>query len=168
MKTRVVVSGVAVLLISCALPPSPKLERIGADTPLVQKNQVVIQSLDRAPFTVAEKRNSVQAHKAITFDLTEIPKSARLEAAMTVVMYACAAKPGLPQGQTHVLINQHQVAYWSFSHSDNGNSYRTAIDIDPKILRVGQNKLEVVGYRCSYGNFEVVRFNAIGLAIPTV
>jgi hypothetical protein len=74
-------------------------------------------------------------------------------------------KPGLPQGRTQVVINQQPVAFWSFGFNDNGNSYKTAIDIDPKVLRVGSNKLEVVGFRCNYGNFEVVRFNGIGLVI---
>lgn len=113
---------------------------------------------------VAESRGSVQAYKLLTFDLSEIPKATRLELVMTAVTYACALKPGLPQGQTHVRINEQPVAYFSFSYDDQGKSYRTAFDVDPKLFRVGQNKLEVIGYRCLYGNFEVVRFNGIALA----
>jgi len=81
------------------------------------------------------------------------------------VIYACAIKPGLPQGQTDVLINQRPVAHWSFNYDDQGKSYRTTVEVDPKLLRVGENKLEVVGSRCRLGNFEVVRFNGITLAM---
>ncbi len=84
---------------------------------------------------------------------------------MTVVTYACAIKPNNPQGRTDVLINQKPIAHWSFSYDDQGKSYRTTVDVDPKLLRVGENKLEVVGSRCRFGKFEVVKFNAITLVM---
>ncbi len=155
------------LLVSCAASaPSPKLEPVHSASTVPQHGDrdLVVHGLHQEPFTVAETRHALQAHKLITFELSKVPEAARLEVVMTVITYACATKPGLPQGQTSVLINQRAVAQWSFAYDDQGKSYRTAIDIDPKLLRVGENKLEVVGYRCSYGNFEVVRFHGIALA----
>ena len=151
--------------VSTASAASPKLELIQPDGPAPQYGggHLVVHGLTEEPITVAESRKAVQAHQLITFELTEIPKAPRLEAVMTVVTYACALKPGLPQGQTRILINRKAVADWSFAYSDNGKSYRTAFDIDPKLLRVGENKLEIVGYRCSYGNLDVVRFHGIAL-----
>jgi hypothetical protein len=156
---------VALLPVSASSAPSPKLELIQADSSMPQHGDghLVVHGLNEKPFRVAESRAALQAHKLITLELSEIPKAPRLEVIMTVVTYACATKPGLPQGQTRILINRKAVAEWSFAYRDQGKSYRTAFDIDPKLLRVGENKLEIIGYRCSYGNFEVVRFHGIAL-----
>ncbi|MFQ5882699.1 MAG: hypothetical protein ACE5I9_09550 [Candidatus Methylomirabilales bacterium] len=153
-------------LASCAsLPPSPKLEAVTPGTSLAQEGRLVIHGLSHEPFVIAENRTAAQAYKLLSFQLSQIPNAAKLEVIMTVKTYACGLKPGLPQGETHFLINQHPVTFFSFDYDDNGKTYRTVIDLDPKLLRVGQNKLEVVGQRCLYGFFEVVRFNGIALAM---
>ena len=159
-------AGLVMVLASCG-PPSPRLELIQPGSSMTERGprHVVLHGLTQEPFKVAENRASVQAYKLITFNLTKVPTATRLDIVMTVVTYACATKPGLPQGRTDVLINQQPVAYWSFSYGDQGKSYRTAIDVDPKVLRVGENTLEVVGSRCQLGNFEVVRFNGMTLAM---
>lgn len=159
-------AGLVIVLASCG-SPSPKLELIQPGSSVTQQEpgHVVLHDLKEKPFTVAETRASVQAYKLITFNLAEVPKAAQLNIVMTVVTYACAIKPGLPQGQTEILINQQPLAHWSFSYDDQGKSYRTTVGVDPKLLRVGENKLEVVGSRCRLGNFEVVRFNGITLAM---
>jgi hypothetical protein len=158
----------AVLLsASCATSaPSPRLEQLGSvsSAPQPGSRHLVVHGFGQAPFTVAETRKALEAHKFIAFQLSEIPQAPQLEVVMTVVTYACAVKPGLPQGQTRVLINNRPVAQWSFAYADQGKSYQTTIDIDPTLLRIGENRLEVIGYRCSYGNFEVVRFHGIALA----
>lgn len=158
-------TGLVIVLASCG-SPSPKLELIqpGSSMPQQGAGHLVLHDLKQEPFTVAENRRSVQAYKLITFNLAEVPKAARLDIVMTVVTYACAIKPGLPQGQTDVRINEQPAAHWSFNYDDQGKSYRTTVEVDPKLLRVGENKLEVVGSRCQLGNFEVVRFNSITLA----
>lgn len=158
----IVVLGIT--LIHGASVPSPKLELIDPDAKVTQQNRIVIHGLEQEPFSVAEDRKSLQAYRLITFDLPEVPKTAKLELVMTVVSYACGVKPGLPQGQTNISVNQKPVAYFSFSYLDQGQSYRTSVDVDPTFLRVGQNQLEIVGSRCKYGFFEVVRFNGIALA----
>lgn len=170
-QTIIARSAVVILVLtlaSCGLvPPSPKLELVSAGPPVTQEHgrQVVLHDLKHSPFTVAEARGSVQAYKLIPFNVSEVPKTPKLDILMTVVTYACAIKPGLPQGQTRVLVNQTPVAQWSFAYEDQGKTYRTLIDIDPKLLKIGENRLEVVGERCSLGNFEVVRFNGIALAM---
>lgn len=163
-----VLTGTAILLGSCSITPSPELEPIVLGRSVDLKGQgrtVVLHDLQQPPFLVAENRKGTVAYKALTFELSEVPKTAHLDILMTVVTYACATKPGLPQGRTNVQVNQQPVASWSFGYADQGKSYRTRIDLDAKSLRVGQNKLEIVGSVCLFGNFEVVRFNGIALVM---
>lgn len=163
--TLLIILGVLGLtLVYGASVPSPKLEVIDPDTKVTQQDRIIVHGLQQEPFSVAEDRRSLQAYKLLTFDLPEVPKTAKLELLMTVVSYACGLKPSLPQGETYIKVNQGPVAYFSFSYHDQGKSYRTSVDVDPTLLRVGQNQLEIVGSRCQYGFFEVVRFNGIALA----
>ncbi len=153
-------------LASCAfLPPSPKLEAVTPGTSLAQEGRLVIHGHSQEPLWVAKHRGDAQAYKLLSFQLSQIPNAAKLEVILTVKTYACGRKPGLPRGETEVLINRHLVTSFSFNYDDNGKTYRTVIDIDPKALRVGQNELEVVGERCLWGFFEEVRFNGIALAM---
>lgn len=169
LERRFSIWAVLIVLLSesCATSvPSPRLEQLDSlsSAPQPGSRHLIVHGFHEAPFTVAETRKALEASKLIVFQLSEIPQVPRLEVVMTVVTYACAVKPGLPQGQTRVLINQRPVAQWSFAYPDQGKSYRTTIDIDPKVFRIGENQLEVIGYRCSYGNFEVVRFHGLALA----
>ncbi len=160
------VSAALVIIFASHAFPSPELELIPPGSPLAQQGEghLVLHDLKQEPFAVSERRKSVSAYKLITFDLAEVPKAPRLDIVLTVVTYACAIKPGLPQGHTRMLINQKPVAEWSFSYDDQGKSYRTTIDVEPQLLRVGKNKLEVVGSPCRLGNFEVVKFHGITLS----
>ena len=156
----------ALLLIAWWGPPSPELRPIDLTqaVPFSPKGDVIVHDVQQEPFSVAEKRGALQAHKLISFELSAVPEAPRIEVALTVVQYACGLKPGLPQGKTRVLINDEAVAQWSFSIADNGRSYETDFPVDPKLLRVGKNDLEIVGERCTYGNFEIVRFHGIATA----
>lgn len=150
---------------SGASAQSPKLEAVQPDapTPRYGDRDLIIHGLSAKPFTVAEwQRAGGQAQQVLMFDLAEIPNAPRLEVFMTVVGVACGTIPG-PLALTSVLVNGKAVAEWSFEWVNVGKSYRTNIDIDPKLLRLGKNKLEIVGYRCARGKFDVVRFHGIAL-----
>jgi hypothetical protein len=159
---------VALLVVSLpasgASAQSPKLEAVQPDapTPRYGDRHLIIHGLSAEPFTVAEWTRAGAAQQVLMFDLAEIPNAPRLEVFMTVVMVACGLMPG-PLGTTSVLVNGKAVAEWSFATGDIGKSYRTNLDIDPKLLRLGKNKLEIVGYRCARGKFDVVRFHGIAL-----
>ena len=150
---------------SGASAESPKLEAVQPDapTPGYGDTDLIIHGLSAKPFTVAQWQKATgRAQQVLMFDLAEIPNAPRLEVFMTVVGVACGIMPG-PLALTSVLVNGKAVAEWSFEWVNVGKSYRTNIDIDPKLLRLGKNKLEVVGRQCARGKFDVVRFHGIAL-----
>lgn len=160
LGTVVVVSIVG----ACATAMGPRLQTSRPGATLPGDAIVTIQDPSKPAFVVAADRFKGPAYQMMEFDLKTVPPAPRLDVLIHVVTYSCGLKPGLPQGKTVVTVNQQPVTQFSFGVTDNGMFYQTSIDIDPKVLRVGTNRLEVTGYQCQYGFFEVTRFNGIALS----
>jgi hypothetical protein len=63
-------------------------------------------------------------------------------------------------------LNHQPVTEFTLGPDRVGRAYRVSAELDVRLLRVGENVLQVVGAPCRLGNFEVVRFNGIALTVP--
>ena len=112
--------------------------------------------LDR-PLQIASARKDPSTIAAtLPFQLVEIPNPAKLEMLVTGISPACPLLTN-PQGSTELLVNGRQVTSFTLGPSGVGHTYRVMADLEPSMLKRGDNTLVLKGAPCKLGNFEVVK-----------
>src|SRR2546425_642358 len=102
---------------------------------------------------------------ALPFQLAEVPKTAKLEMIVSPLETACPLARQ-PQASTRISVNNQSVTKFTLGPDRLGQTHRVSAAIDVRLLRAGENVLQVSGAPCTLGNFEVVRFNGIALTVP--
>jgi hypothetical protein len=152
---------VAMIAIAAAACSTVKTERVATemkslprqagDAPVPLGAGIQISSSRKDPATVAA---------TLPFQLQTVPNPARIEMLVTGVSSACPLTTQ-PQGATELIINGKRVSSVTLGPSGVGYSHRISADLEPAILRPGENTLVLKGTPCALGNFEVVRINDI-------
>ena len=128
-----------------------ELPRLTGDTKVPLDSSVRIASSRMNPSTIAA---------TLAFQLAEIPNPAKLEMLVTGIDSACPL-PNLPQGSTDLLVNGHRVTSFTLGPSGIGHIYRVMADLEPSMLKRGDNTLVLKGLPCTLGNFEVVKISDV-------
>ena len=89
-----------------------------------------------------------------------VPNPAKLEMLVTGIDSACPL-PNLPQGSTDLLVNGNRVTSFTLGPSGIGHTYRVIADLEPSMLKRGDNTLVLKGAPCTLGNFEVVKISDV-------
>lgn len=110
-----------------------------------------IASARRAPSTIAS---------TLTFQLAVVPNPAKLEMLVTGIDSACPLD-SQPQAATSLLVNGRDVTSFTLGPSGIGRTYRVTADLEPSVLKAGDNTLVLKGAPCRLGNFEVVKISDI-------
>lgn len=130
----------------------------------VSRAIVRLDTVEQGTVQVAEAVHRPRfVSRTLPFTLKEVPRSAKLEMVVVGVEPACPLA-AQPQGKTTLALNERPVSKFTLGPEGKGKAYLLAADLDPSILRVGENVLEVAGSACSFGRYEVVRFNGIVIA----
>ena len=158
------VVGLCVLLAACAGAKMEQISRPG-DLSLDHAN-VRIDAPDKVAFTIADARLRPRVVSlALPFQLAEAPKTAKLEMIVSPLEAACPLAR-LPQASTRISLNNQPVTEFTLGPDRLGRTHRVSAAVDVRLLRAGENVLQVSGAPCTLGNFEVVRFNGIALTVP--
>ena len=114
-----------------------------------------------APLQIASARKSPGTIVAtLPFQLTEVPRPAKLEMLVTGIASACPLV-GQPQGATALIVNGRDVTSFTLGPSGVGHTSRIVADLDPAVLKTGENTLVLRGAPCTLGNFEVVKISDV-------
>src|SRR5213594_1311063 len=158
------VVGLSVLLAACAGATVEQISFPG-DVSLVHA-KVRIDAPDKGALTVADARVSPRlVSLELPFQLAEAPKTAKLEMIVSPLEAACPLAR-LPQASTRISLNNQPVTEFTLGPDRLGRTHRVSAAVDVRLLRAGENVLQVSGAPCTLGNFEVVRFNGIALTVP--
>lgn len=128
-----------------------ELPRQTGDVKVPLASGVQIASARKKPSTIAA---------TLGFQLAAIPNPAKLEMLVTGIDSACPLQQQ-PQGATSLLVNGREVTSFTLGPSGIGRMYRVMADLDPSVLRAGDNTLVLKGAPCTLGNFEVVKISDV-------
>ena len=158
------VVGLSVLLAACAGATVEQISFPG-DVSL-DHAKVRIDAPDKGALTVADARVRPRVVSLeLPFQLAEAPKTAKLEMIVSPLEAACPLAR-LPQASTRISLNNQPVTEFTLGPDRLGRTHRVSAAVDVRLLRAGENVLQVSGAPCTLGNFEVVRFNGIALTVP--
>ena len=128
-----------------------ELPQQAGDTKIPIDNPIQIASAGKDPATIAA---------TLPFQLAEVPNPAKLEMLVSGISSACPL-PTQPQGRTDLLLNGNRVKSFTLGPSGVGHTYRVMADLEPSMLKRGDNTLVIKGAPCTLGNFEVVKISDV-------
>ncbi|MGH6802552.1 MAG: hypothetical protein ACREC3_04205 [Methyloceanibacter sp.] len=128
-----------------------ELPRQTGDIKLPVNSPLQIASARKAPSTIAS---------TVAFQLPAVPNPAKLELLVTGIEAACPLD-GQPQGATELLVNGRDIASFTLGPSGIGRSHRVTANLEPSVLKAGENTLVLKGAPCTLGNFEVVKVSDV-------
>ncbi len=114
-----------------------------------------------SPFQIASARKGpATIASTLAFQLAVVPNPAKLEMLVTGIKSACPLD-NQPQGATALLVNGREVTSFTLGPSGIGRTYRVTADLEPSVLKPGNNTLVLKGAPCRLGNFEVVKVSDV-------
>ena len=137
-----------------------RMERVADMGELPRQTGDIKVPLDHPLQIVSAQKDPSAIAATLPFQLSEIPNPAKLEMLVTGISPACPL-PTQPQGSTELLVNGRQVKSFTLGPSGIGQTYRVMADIEPSMLKRGDNTLVIKGAPCTLGNFEVVKISDI-------
>ena len=147
------------LVVGCSVA---KVEQAPGMVELPRQERDVINKVPLGgPFQITSARKSPATISAtLPFKLAEVPRPAKLEMLVTGIESACPLH-GQPQGATALFVNDRAVSSFTLGPSGVGRTSRVMAELEPEMLRTGENTLVLKGAPCTLGNFEVVKISDI-------
>ena len=157
---RLAVTGIVIATVAYGCGAAARVERVTGMEALPRQAADVLVPL-KAPIEVPDARSGPRVIiSTLAFRLQQVPNPARLEMLVTGITSACPLD-GYPQGATSLIVNGRDVSVFTLGPSGVGHTSRVTADLDPAVLKIGDNSLTVKGLPCTLGNFEVVRISDV-------